>query len=272
MTRRRGSKRTLEVYLIHWNVTEAKERAARLRAAGYSVAVGPASAASLRKLKQNPPAAIVIDLSRLPAQGRDVAIALRHAKATRHIPLVFVEGDPVKVTGIKRHVPDAEYTDWSRFRSSLKRAIAHPPKDPVTPRSVFAGYAGVPLVKKLGIKANSLVTLVGAPKSFERNLGTLPEGAKLRRQLRGRADLIIWFAKSRADLERRIAKLGTVTAKDGLWIAWRKRASGIVSDLSQVIVREIAEAHGLVDYKIAAIDESWSGLKFTRRKASRDGR
>ena len=257
------------VHLIHWNAAEAKKSAAKLRAAGYSVAAQPVTAASLRKLGKEPPAAIVVDLSRLPVQGRDVAIALRHGKATRHIPLVFVDGDPAKVARIKRHIPNAEYTNWNRVRSSLKRAIAHPPKDPLRPTSAFAGYAGVALVKKLGIKTNGLVTLVGAPRGFEKTLGALPKGAKLKRRLRGRADLIIWFAKSRKDLERRIAQLGTAAGTDGLWIAWPKRASGIASDLSQIVVRDIAEAHGLVDFKIAAIDEIWSGLRFTRRKASR---
>ncbi len=258
------------VLLIHWNAEEAKERARRLREAGYSVAAEPVNAASLRTLGQAPPAAIIVDLSRLPAQGRDVAIAIRHAKATRHIPLVFVEGEPAKVSRIKRHIPQAEYTSWRRIRSALRRAVARPVENPVVPTSMFAGYAGVPLAKKLGIKANAVVMLVGAPPGFQTALGTLPRGVRVRKQLRGRADMVIWFVRSRADLAQRLPKAGAAFGKDGLWIAWPKRASGIASDLSQVVVRRMADAHGLVDYKIAAIDETWSGLKFTIRQRTSD--
>lgn len=256
----------MKLCLIHWNAAEARDRAATLRAAGYAVVGQPFTAASLRKLKANPPAAFVIDLTRLPSQGRDVAIQLRHAKATRHVPIVFADGDPVKLANIKRHLPDAVYTPWSRVRSALKRAIANPPENPEVPSSVFAAYAGVPLAKKLGIKANAVVALVNAPQGFENALGTLPRGTKLRRRVRGQVDMIVWFAITRSDVTRRIDRLGAAAGKDGLWIAWPKKASGVTSDLSQTVVRELAAAHGLVDYKVAAIDHRWSGLRFTRKK------
>ncbi len=257
----------MRIRLIHWNAVEAEERAARLRAAGYDVVCKAFGPDGLRELRQEPPAAVVIDLGRLPAQGRDVGLALRHAKATRHVPLVFVAGDPEKVARIKQHLPDSAYTTWNRIRSSLKRAIANPPADPVVPESVFAGYSGTPLPKKLGIKENSVVILAGAPQGFETTLGDLPAGVTFRRQARGRCHLLVWFTKSRKDLERRVKRMGALAGRGGLWIIWPKKASGIPTDLTQIVVRQIGLAAGLVDYKISAIDATWTGLRFTRRKS-----
>jgi CheY-like chemotaxis protein len=255
------------IRLIHWHPAEAEERAARLRAAGYDAACEPPSRESLEKLWQNPPAAVVIDLTRLPMQGRDVGLLLRQRKSTRSVPLVFVAGDPEKVARVRKSLPDAEFTAWSRIRSSLRRAIARPPADPVVPQSSFEGYSGTPLPEKLGIKANSAVALVGAPRGFEATLGELPPGAVLRRQARGHCDLIVWFTRSRRDLERRLPKMGALARKGGLWIAWPKKSSGVASDLSQALVRKLGLAAGLVDYKVAAIDATWSGLRFARRKS-----
>ena len=130
----------------------------------------------------------------------------------------------------------------------------------------MAGYSGTPLAKKLGIKQDTTIILVGSPQGFETTLGPLPEGVTLRKQARGRCDLIVWFAKSRKDLEQRVKQMGDLAGKGGIWIAWPKQASGAKSDLTQAIVRGCGLAAGLVDYKICSIDETWSGLKFTKRK------
>ena len=126
------------------------------------------------------------------------------------------------------------------------------------------GYSGTPLPRKLGIKKGCVVALVGAPAGFEKTLGRLPERAPLRRQARGRCDLILWFPKSFRDLERRIGTLGRKA--EALWVAWPKKASGVESDLSQTVVRKTGLAAGLVDYKVCSIDATWTGLRFTRRK------
>ena len=104
-----------------------------------------------------------------------------------------------------------------------------------------SGYSGTPLPKKLGIGAESVVALLGAPAGFERTLGTLPDGVRLVQTLRGHVDLIVLFARSQADLGRRL-------------------------DLTEREVRAMGLATGLVDYKICAIDADWSGLKFTQRR------
>jgi CheY-like chemotaxis protein len=251
------------VRLIHWHEEEAKERSAKLKAAGYAVDHGVLDAAALRDLKSKPPAAVIIDLGRIPSRGRDLALALREQKATRRVPIVFVEGVPEKVERVRKLLPDAVYASWGRIRGALKRAIASPPSEPVVPRSRMDGYSGTPLPKKLGVKADSVVVLAGAPEGFQ--LGKLPNGATVRRQSRGKRDLTLWFVTSSTNLERRIERMGAFAEKGGLWIVWPKKASGQRSDLTQVVVRKVGLASGLVDFKVCSVDETWSGLRFTRR-------
>lgn len=183
------------VRLYHWNAEEARERAAQLKAAGYAVEHKlPLEPGDLRELREKPPDAVVIDLTRLPSHGRDVALVLREQKSTRHIPLVFVGGAPEKVERVRHSLPDAAFTDWDRFRNALKQAIAHPPANPVVPKSRLDGYSGTPLPKKLGIKPDFRVALVGAPADFRKTLGEVPAGVKFLKS--GAADLTLWFLRA----------------------------------------------------------------------------
>ncbi len=256
------------VCLFHWKAEEVPERLARLERAGWTPChVELQSMATFRALREDPPAAVVIDLSRLPSQGRDVAVALRHFKGTRHVPIVFVEGVPEKVARIRALLPDAVYASWRGIKGALEHAVARPPDAPVAPRSLLEGYSGTTLPRKLGIKPELTVALLAAPPDFVRTLGPLPAGVKLRRQARGRSDLIVWFVISLRELQRRLAPVtGALAAGGGLWIAWPKQASGVATDLNQNIVRRIGLAAGLVDHKVCAIDATWSGLRFVRRK------
>jgi hypothetical protein len=256
------------VRLIHWNAAEAEEKAVRLRTANYEVAHKPLNAASaLRELRNNPPSAVVIDLSRLPMQGRDLGLALRHYKTTRSVPLIFVAGDPEKVARVQKSLPDAVYTTWDQMPATLGEAIANPPAVTVAPQSLLAGYSGTPLAKKLGIKVNAIVALDNAPASFEEVLGELPEGVKLLRQTKGRRNLTIWFTRTCKDLEGGIERMARLAEQGPLWIAWPKQVSPLGSDLTQAMVRRVGLATGLVDYKVCAIDGDWSGLLFARRRA-----
>jgi hypothetical protein len=195
-----------------------------------------------------------------------VAIAVRDAKALRHIPIVFCGGESDKVAGVRRHLPDATYATWRGLRGALRRALAKPLRDPVVPEHRLAGYSGTPLPRKLGIKQDASVLLLGAPEGFESLLAPLPPGAGLRRDGRGKGDLVLWFVRAQRDLHGKLAAVKTRTGADGLWICWPKKASGVVTDVSEPVVRAAGLGSGLVDYKIAAIDSTWSGLKFTRRK------
>ncbi|TNF71135.1 MAG: DUF3052 family protein [Acidobacteria bacterium] len=132
----------------------------------------------------------------------------------------------------------------------------------------MAGYSGTPLPKKLGIKGRSVVALLGAPDDFEETLGALPEKVRLRHRASGQSDLVLLFTKRQKELERRFPVAVRTMAEGGsLWIAWPKQASGVATDLTQNKVRAYGLANGLVDFKICAIDETWSGLRFARRKS-----
>ena len=129
----------------------------------------------------------------------------------------------------------------------------------------MAGYSGTPLVQKLGIKPDMRVVLAGAPPGFRRELVGLPAGVSIGTRAAGAPDLIIWFVTSERDLLKRVEKMGSMM-QSGLWIAWPKKTSGLLTDLSGDIVRRAGLAHGLVDYKVCAITDIWSGLKFARRQ------
>jgi CheY-like chemotaxis protein len=271
----------LKVRLVHWHEAEAAERAERLRALDceveHEILSGPEG---LRRLRNHPPAAVVIDLGRVPSHGRDVGVALRSYKDTRAVPIVFVGGDPAKVERIKAILPDAAYTDWENIGPALKTAVSLPPANPVVPRSRMEAYSGAPLPKKLGIKSGTVASLVGAPEDFEKKLVGLPGGVTIKRGVpasrsqsadlsgkkAGERRLILWFIRTKRDLDRQIKRMAVLTPDGGLWIIWPKKASGLPSDLTQNIVRAQGLAAGIVDYKVCAIDETWSGLLFARRK------
>lgn len=261
------------VLLIHLNAGEGIERAKTLCAAGYDVTrLLPQGLKFLRDVRRDPPAAIVIDLERLPSVGRDIALALRMSKSTRHIPLVFAGGAREKVAGIRKMLPDAVYCSWSKIGAELKRAIVRPVTDPVVPQSIFETYSGTPLLKKLGVKANSSLALLDAPDGFRESLGSLPAGATIRDKFGRACDLTMWFVRSSEKLNRGIKRIAAELDDGPVWIAWPKKTAAIASDLSQVSVRAAGLALGLVDFKVCAIDATWSGLLFTRRKPNRSRR
>lgn len=134
-----------------------------------------------------------------------------------------------------------------------------------------AGYSGTALPKKLGIKPGHRVLLLSAPGGFEEDtLGELPEDVQIGRSARGKADVIVSFHTERADLARRMPKLrAAMEPAAGLWIAWPKRASKVPTDLTEDVVRELALDNVLVDNKVAALDEKWSGLRLVIRLRDR---
>jgi hypothetical protein len=129
-----------------------------------------------------------------------------------------------------------------------------------------AGYSGTPLPKKLGIRENYSVALINAPSRFERKLEPLPDGAQIVTEADG-ANVAVLFANSHAELARDFRPLAkALPEKTELWIAWPKQASEIATDLKENAVRDFGLAAGWVDYKVCAIDETWSGLCFARKK------
>jgi hypothetical protein len=131
-----------------------------------------------------------------------------------------------------------------------------------------AGYSGTPLPRKLGIKPGHRVLLLGAPEGFA--LEELPDGVKLGTRATGVADVIVAFHLRRAELAKRMPALRErMEPAAGLWIAWPKRASKVETDLTEDAVRELALANTLVDNKVCAIDETWSGLRLVIRLRDR---
>jgi hypothetical protein len=134
----------------------------------------------------------------------------------------------------------------------------------------MAGYSGTPLADKLGIKEGHRVAFVSAPDGFLELLGELPEGVTVKSRASRPLDVIVFFTKRRADLMRRIPVLRrAMEPAAGLWIAWPKRASGVETDMTEDVARELGLANRLVDNKVAAIDETWSGLRLVIRLEDR---
>jgi hypothetical protein len=136
-----------------------------------------------------------------------------------------------------------------------------------------AGYSGTPLARKLGIGEGASVVLLGAPDGFDEVLAPVPEGVRVVRRLPrqpGRAGVAVLFVTTAADLERRFdAVAAALTPAGGLWVAWPKRSSGVPTDLTENIIRDIGVAHGMVDNKVCAVTDVWSGLRFVLRLRDR---
>ena len=135
----------------------------------------------------------------------------------------------------------------------------------------MAGYSGTPLPKKLGVAEGSTLALIGAPPGVLAVLtGALPDSVAVKRQARGAADVAVAFFTERREFERRVEALGRmVFPAGGLWVAWPKRASGVATTMGEDVVREVALPLGLVDNKVCAIDETWSGLRLVWRRELR---
>ena len=132
------------------------------------------------------------------------------------------------------------------------------------------GYSGTPLAKKLGIKPGAKVFVAGAPKGYLASLEPLPEGVAFEKMVSASIDLIHLFADSRAALAAALAKYRRVMAPDAtIWVSWPKKASKLPTDITEDTIREVALPMGLVDVKVCAVDEVWSGLKLVIRKALR---
>ena len=134
----------------------------------------------------------------------------------------------------------------------------------------MAGYSARSLVEKLGIKPRTRIAIVNPPRGFRATLGKLPAGVTVASRVSGTFPFIHFFTRDRAVLEREIAKLLRALTPDGaLWVSWPKKSSGVVTDMSEDVVRAVALPTGLVDVKVAAVDDVWSGLKLVRRLVNR---
>ena len=131
---------------------------------------------------------------------------------------------------------------------------------------VPAGYSGTPLPQKLGIKEQTVLAILSEPQDFRAQLGTLPRSVKVTTRMSKSTTLVVWFVDRQSTLSDRLSRIASTLIQGSLWVAWPKKASGVPTDLTEDIIRRAGLALGLVDYKVCAIDTTWSGLLFTRRK------
>lgn len=252
------------VRLVHFNEDEGLERRKQLEALGFEVAFDFGDSLFVsRRIKAGPPDGVVIDLSRLPSGGREVAHSLRATKATRHLPIVFVDGEPEKVEKTRQFIPDATFTTWGRIKTALPKAIAQPVKNPVVPDH---NTWGKPTVAKLGVKTGFKVALLAAPKGFADSLGPLPAKVIFTARPESDADIYICFARSAPELQAHLLSVRDADRQKTLWLAWPKKASGLETELDGNLVRETGLRTGWVDFKVCALDATWSGLAFKKRK------
>jgi len=134
----------------------------------------------------------------------------------------------------------------------------------------MAGYSGKPLSQKLGLKPGFRIFLDGAPADYRGRVGEWPDGAMLVSQVQPPLDMVHLFATQAKGLATKLARYRDAVAPDGMiWVSWPKKSSGVATDLGDVVVRDIALPLGLVDIKVCAVDETWSGLKFVIPVAKR---
>lgn len=254
------------VRLFHWRAEEAKPLIDALRAGGYIVDYpGDKANGTWRSMRASPlPVAAVIDLTRLPSHGRFVAAEMRATKSLRHIPIVFVDGDPEKIERIRRDLPDAVYTSRARLASALKRV--KPLLDPVAaPRMM--DRTDRTTAEKLGIQAGARVAAIDPPPDYVRVLGKLPKGASLEEEPEEILPLTLWFVRDPEAYRAGLAGMRKRAFASRIWIIYPKQQAGRPAlGLTQRLIREAALAIGLVDYKVCSLNATWTGLLFTRKK------
>ena len=256
------------VRLVCWNRDLALQRLEQLTGAGFTVDAEPLDPGRLiGQFREKPAAVFLIDLDRLPSHGREVAVALRASKTTRLIPIVFAGGVPEKVERIRKELPDAFFAEWRNVAPIVTRALKHAPTEPVQPTPHMERYSGSSLAKKLGFSPGMQIAVLAAPDDLDAMLAELPEGARIEQKITGQTRLVLWFVRSREQLE---AETEYVTARlptgCSLWIIHPKKAGRYQVDFNQNDVRAAGLNAGWVDYKVCAVDANWSGLKFARRK------
>lgn len=250
------------VRLLHWKAAEAAGTVEALSRAGFQVEYDEAVDSRLmRRWREEPPSAFVIDLSRLPSHGREIAIALRQSKKTQLIPIVFCDGMKEKVAAIREVLPDASYCAGGELAKTLKQV--KPLARAVKPADMMNRYGTRTVAQKLGIKEGSKVALVDAPGNVGPVLGELPAGVEF---VEARGDVTLCFVNSVDDLRADISRVRGWAAKTKLWIVWRKKGAAGHCGITDGLVRETAIDLGLVDYKVCAVDECWTGMLFARRK------
>jgi hypothetical protein len=261
---------TMRVRLFTWNTNEAAALIESLKLAGHTIEYEEKWGASItRSLRESPPDAVVIDLTRLPSHGREVAIYLRGNKATRAVSIVFLDGGSEKVEAIRTVMPDAVFTSRESLAADLSAAVKNPVVNPVIPAQMMDRYAGRPAAQKLGIKTGMKVRVIDPPRDYQGVLGSLPENAMLVEDANQPAPVTLWFVEDPDSFRSRLREMARQAGGTKLWILWRKGRRRSEQAVNEQFLRECALAAGLVDYKVCSVNDTWSGLAFACRRAAK---
>jgi CheY-like chemotaxis protein len=253
----------LRLTLIHWNAAEAARYLALLNEAGHRVDYHPEfSPQLLRNWGSAPPDAFIIDLSRLPSHGREIATALRQDKDTRSIPLIFCEGEEEKVARTRALLPDATYCKFTKLKSTLRSATKSAAKAPIVPVAMMDRYAGRTTAQKLGIRPGETVCLINPPREMPNALGVLPENVTF---VETAVAVTLLFATDADEFRQQLSSLRSLAAQTKFWICWKK-GKFAEGGVTETLVRETGISLGLVDYKICSVSEVWSGLLFAAKR------
>ena len=134
----------------------------------------------------------------------------------------------------------------------------------------MAGYSKTPLAQKLGIKPGTTVAVLGAPAGYKKLLAPVPEKVSFADKASAGSSFVHLFVSERRTLEKELKRLRTLLEDAGiLWISWPKKASGVTTDVTEDVIREVCLPLGFVDVKVCAVDETWSGLKLMIRRENR---
>jgi hypothetical protein len=254
------------VKLLSWH-EDITTKAASLKRRGLKIDAAPLikNSGVVGELAHLNPAALVLDLDKLPSHSREIALALRSSKSAHHIPILFAGGLPEKLERIRAENPEANYTSWSEAPRALTSLLLHPPAVPAI--APHRDFSTTPLLKKLGIDSSMEVAIIAAPDGFEELLGDLPEKTVLLSRLRPTTSLALCFIRSLADLASTLDLLALrLPRQASVWIIHPKRTGKHHVDFNQNHVRDESLAAGLVDYKVCSINGDWSALNFAWRK------
>ncbi len=219
------------------------------------------TSALMREWRQYPPDFFVIDLSRMPSRGMEIAIALRQSPRTKHVPIVFCDGIPEKVERIREGLPDADFCTLPTLIKTVKAARV--PVDPVKPADMMNRYATRSTAQKLGVKEGNKVAVVNAPRNVISVVGELPPGAEFCEQA---GDVTLCFVHSADELRADLSRVRVLADVTKLWMVWCKKTSRAHTGVTDDLVRTTGLALGLVDYKACSLDKDWTGMLFARSK------
>jgi CheY-like chemotaxis protein len=208
--------------------------------------------------------AVVIDLSRMPSHGREIGAALSASKSTRHLPLIFLGGQPEKVERVRRELPEAVFAGWEDAAATIRSAmIAGPTQKAMRPAQRME-IGGRSLARKLGVKQAVPVVLWGDAEFLVELLGDFPVVKRMQGKV---AHLCLCVTRAASDVEAAFETVGAVYPEGTLmWIIHPKQSGKMHADFNQNDVRGIGLAHGWVDFKVCAVDADWSGLAFAKRE------